>query len=94
MNRYYEFIHDCNLWIFQTTFTAIHEQKQSINIFIKFKLGGTMKRIIFLIIVFPIISFYQCAPNGTNAESTSTVQLADLRCEYSVNPLGIDVYFV
>ena len=50
-----------------------------------------MKRVIFLIIVFSIIFFYQCASNGTNAEAFSTIQLVDLRCEYRVNPLGIDV---
>jgi len=50
-----------------------------------------MKRVILLIIFLPVIFFYQCVPNGTNAWVLSTVQLVDLRCEYRVNPLGIDV---
>lgn len=50
-----------------------------------------MKQIKFIIIIFTIITFYQCDPNATNKESISTIQLENLRCEYRVSPLGIDI---
>ncbi|MEA3479096.1 MAG: family 78 glycoside hydrolase catalytic domain, partial [Bacteroidota bacterium] len=51
-----------------------------------------MKRIMFFLTVFSMITIYHSSIYGKDFKKLSSIHLTGLRCEYRVNPLGIDVH--